>query len=646
MAGTINDSVEPGEVAETSMGVAYASVPVEEVRVGRIRFEGRNKAVFNIGSKYTVVLVREKRQLEGKGGDASNIFTIILLEVTGEGAVPKPPIIWSDSESEGVLSLKLEGIDIVEADAVARAITQIARYFDAYRLAYEAELLTVKQQGFRVEELKKLSAIAIASRPTPREELVETLASLVWDRMQLLSFDPKRGPLLCYKEGVYEECDKGVLAEIERLVEGSELKAKVTNRIISEVMGKLYRRAARRALRDEEKIEQDRFYLAFKNGLFNVREWVQEGSFALKPFDPSIYAVHKIPHKLDTDLFREMMRDEGLEVLSHPVDIAALAEKYTPRTWKAYSEWVGDPEKAVLLYEIEGYTLYPDYPLHRAFILLGEGANGKSTYLRKLVKVLGKRNVVSISLVKLTDPSQRFVLAELHGKLANIAGEVPGKKGLGKIQDPDTFKKLTGQDEVQAERKFRDPFYFVNYAKMIFSANRLPKVDEDTYAWWRRWIGLEFPHQFPEDPTFFDRTFTKYEVEAGIVISLLALRNVMLRRGFTESGLDIREKWKRLSDSVYRFVKEMLEAGNLILAPKAFVEKQELYSFYIKWAQDVDENPVKQKTFTQTLKREFGVVADKKKIGGKNRNVYVGIGVLRNPYKEEDEEGQGVLGWS
>ncbi len=646
MAGTINDSVEPGEVAETSIGLAYASVPVEEVRVGRIRFEGRNKAVFNIGSKYTVVLVREKRQSEGKGGDISNIFTIILLEVTGEGAVPKPPIIWNDSESEDVLSLKLEGIDISEAEAVANAIAQIARYFDAYRLGYEAELLAIKQRGFEVEELKKLSAIAIASKPNPREELVETLASLILSRMHLLSFDPKRGPLLCYKEGIYQECDKEVTAEIERLVEGSELRAKVTNRTISEVMGKLYRRAAGKALKDIEKVKADRFYLAFKNGLFNVREWVLDGIFTLKPFDPSIYAIHRIPHNLNVELFREMMRDEGLEILTHPVDIAALAEKYTPKTWKAYNEWVNDPEKAALLYEIEGYTLYPDYPLHKAFVLLGEGANGKSTYLRKLETVLGEDNVVSVSLIEILDSSRRFDIAELYRKLANIAGEVPSGKVLDKVQGTDLFKRLTGQDKIKAERKYRDPFYFYNYAKMIFSANRLPKVKENTHGFWRRWIGLEFPNQFPEDPTFFDRTFTKYEVEAGIIISLLALRNVMLRRAFTESGLDIKERWKRLSDSVYRFVKEMVEAGYLVLSPKAYVEKQELYSFYVKWANDADEIPEKQKSFTQTLKREFGVVTGKERIRGKRRNAYIGIGILRNPYKEEEEEDQGILGWS
>ena len=627
---------DQGDSLESLPPLSYGAI--EELRIERVRFEGRNRAVFNIGSKYTVVLSRER----GRGGsEAKDYFAVFILKLEEDGASPLHPIKWSPRAGAEQLALHLTTAGLEDAEAIASGIAMIATYFDYYRLAYEAELLSIKKHGFGIEDLEKLSAIAAVSRPTPREELVETLASLILRRMQLISEDPRRGPLLCYREGVYEECEREVIAEIERLVEGSELRVKVTNRVVSEVVGKLYRRG----VVSRGKIEEDKFYLAFKNGLFNVKRWVFEGVFELRPFDPSIYAVHKIPHRLDINLFKEIISENALEALSHPVEIAPLAEKYTPRTWKTYNEWVGNPEKAVVLYEIEGYTLYPDYPLHKAFLLLGEGSNGKSTFLRKLEVVLGEWNIVSISLARLTDPSQRFVIAELYRKLANLAGEVPGEKRLGKLRDPDIFKKLTGQDRVMAERKFRNPFYFVNYAKMIFSANRLPQVDEDTHAWWRRWIAIRFPYKFSDDPTFFDRTFTEREIEAGIIISLLALRNVILRRGFTDTGVDVEDEWKRKSNSVYRFVKDMLEAGYLKLSAGAFAEKQRLYAMYARWAAEADEKPVSQKAFTQTLKREFGVLVDKKKVRGKTRNVYLGIGIVEDPY-EEDQEDRGVLAWS
>ncbi len=53
---------------------------------------------------------------------------------------------------------------------------------------------------------------------------------------------------------------------------------------------------------------------------------------------------------------------------------------------------------------------------------------------------------------------------------------------------------LTGEDEICADRKFRDPTCSKNYTKLIFSADELPEVINQTYAFWRRWIVVEFPN--------------------------------------------------------------------------------------------------------------------------------------------------------
>jgi putative DNA primase/helicase len=56
----------------------------------------------------------------------------------------------------------------------------------------------------------------------------------------------------------------------------------------------------------------------------------------------------------------------------------------------------------------------------------------------------------------------------LYQKLANIDADVSGDiliNNTGKI------KKLTGNDESAAEFKYKQPFKFRNYAKLIFSCN-------------------------------------------------------------------------------------------------------------------------------------------------------------------------------
>ncbi len=54
---------------------------------------------------------------------------------------------------------------------------------------------------------------------------------------------------------------------------------------------------------------------------------------------------------------------------------------------------------------------------------------------------------------------------------------------------------LTGEDEICADRKFRDPICSKNYTKLIFSADELPEVINQTYAFWRRWIVVEFSNR-------------------------------------------------------------------------------------------------------------------------------------------------------
>ena len=152
---------------------------------------------------------------------------------------------------------------------------------------------------------------------------------------------------------------------------------------------------------------------------------------------------------------------------------------------------------------------------------------------------------------------------------------------------------------------------------------------------------VEFPNQFPDDPAFFDRTFTRGEVEAGIIVSLLALRNVLLRKGFTEpmGEHDLKEEWMRRSNNVYRFVREMEEEGYLALDPQGYVEKDELYSMYSKWCSEVDEDPVSKTKFTRSLARWFGVKVNRRRVAGARVYVYEGIRLLENPYAEEEEAG-------
>ena len=68
-------------------------------------------------------------------------------------------------------------------------------------------------------------------------------------------------------------------------------------------------------------------------------------------------------------------------------------------------------------------------------------------------ELLGTDNVSSIPLAQL---GNRFIGAELLGKLANIVDEI----ATNGLMQEDELKKIVSGDPIQVERKNKDPFVF------------------------------------------------------------------------------------------------------------------------------------------------------------------------------------------
>jgi len=438
-----------------------------------------------------------------------------------------------------------------------------------------------------------------------REELADRLYRQVLDQMIVKTFRVGNNILgiYCYNEGVYEECE----AEIKRMMwemvkDNPDIRKKTIRWVINEALNRVMLETMYDLRYEPKKI-------AFKNVILDWEVFLKTGSLraAAEPFNPEVIVFHKIPHKLALEKLEQLegllKYDEELAV----VNLEELAARLCPRSLKAFKDWVGD--KWILLFEIIGYTLYPEYILHKAVMLVGDGSNGKSTYLKLHKAILGSQNVISIPLQDLTEPDKRFVAAQLYRKLANIYADLPQKA----LRETGIFKVLTGEDYITADRKFRDPITFRNYAKMIFSANELPEVKDMTYAFWRRWIVIEFPNKFPEDPTFFERTFTEDEIEGIIIVALYAFRNVWIRKRFSfeESPEDYKRVWLRNVSSVYAFMEDLL-AGKIPgyrakLDPEGAVEKDTLYNLYVQYCNNEDLEAVEKGKFTKELERLYGI---------------------------------------
>ena len=137
--------------------------------------------------------------------------------------------------------------------------------------------------------------------------------------------------------------------------------------------------------------------------------------------------------------------------------------------------------------------------------------------------MLGEDNITSLDLKEL---GEKFQNAELFGKLANLGDDI----GSEFVANANTFRKLVTGERIQVQRKGQDPFEFNNYAKMIFSANDIPRLGriKEHSAIIRRLLIVPFNAKFSNTDADF-RPGIKYELQSQEAVErliLLAIRGL------------------------------------------------------------------------------------------------------------------------
>jgi putative DNA primase/helicase len=266
-------------------------------------------------------------------------------------------------------------------------------------------------------------------------------------------------------------------------------------------------------------------------------------------------------------------------------------------------------------------------------MLVGDGANGKSTFIRLLKEFLGASNTASISLHDLQ--GQRFATAQLNDKHANLYPDLESKA----LYQTGIFKALTGEDQLTADKKFRDHFNFVNHAKMIFSANRVPESSlDDSDAFYRRWIIINFPNKFQgstADRTIIDKLTTPEEMSGLLNLALKALRELLASGQFTnDTSTDAkREQYIRLSDPVRSFVMDCVDAS-----PQDWVKKDEAYQAFCQYCRLKKYPDLSKVTFDKRFRGAAEVQDYRPEIGGVR--VYAWKGIKLRSDEDRAESGQ------
>lgn len=323
---------------------------------------------------------------------------------------------------------------------------------------------------------------------------------------------------------------------------------------------------------------------------------------------------------------------QNIEIKEHnprqPIITQIPAEFDPTATCPKFEQFLDDIvenfEDRMKIQEMFGHALMPNYKYQKAFLLYGEGSNGKSVLLNTLRKLLGKENTSSVELHEL---DERYKASDLHGKLANICSDISSDS----LQQTDQFKKLTGDDELTVRKIYEGTFSFQNYASLIFSGNEIPRTSDKTDAFYRRWVIIKFPYKFTDDPNdghkmrnenIIAEITTQEELSGILNFALRGLRRLKRNGKFYNQRRteEIRNLYERASNPTAFFVNQKVKPD-----PNGRYTKDSLYREFQNFCHQHGLTPESKQDFLNQLYNISPAKSNRRMINGERKRVVEGI---------------------
>lgn len=285
-----------------------------------------------------------------------------------------------------------------------------------------------------------------------------------------------------------------------------------------------------------------------------------------------------------------------------------IGTTYNPQAWCpsfiAFLNQVfdGDEDKIAFVRRAVGYTLTGKTSGQCMFVLIGTGANGKSTFTKIIQALMGDYggSIPSHSLMVAKYGSDKTDdIASLVGKrfVSASEGEVGQKLAVAKV------KLMTGSDTISCRPLYGKYFNMVPEFKIWFGTNDLPIISGGDEAIWRRIHLIDYPVSFSEaqrDGGLFDRL--KLELPGILNWALQGVRELGEMKGdFLNPPASVRNetgRYRSTSDTVASFVEDRCEKVD-----EKITMMNSLYDAYCRWCINSSIEPVASGQFGKELSR-------------------------------------------
>lgn len=269
----------------------------------------------------------------------------------------------------------------------------------------------------------------------------------------------------------------------------------------------------------------------------------------------------------------------------------------------------GDEELARYLQRCVGYCLSGSVKEKALFFLLGDGDNGKTTFVEIIRWVLGEfaGQIPIESVLRKNNEGIPIDLAQLQGLRFVTSSEIPERRSL----DEAKVKYMTGMGKMQGRFLFKNLFEFQPAYKLFLDTNRAPNIAADEKAVWNRIRVIPFTATFSDAQKDKDLP-EKLKGEAEGILAWAVQGCLDWQAHGLQEPACVQQasiEYRSEMDTVTRFVSECCEIG-----PEYSVQTGNLYSAYVGWCRGEGESPVSKVPFGKLLGQRSGL-SDKKVAG-------------------------------
>lgn len=258
----------------------------------------------------------------------------------------------------------------------------------------------------------------------------------------------------------------------------------------------------------------------------------------------------------------------------------------------------GVREVKLLMQEFVGYLLSPSEP-DQIMLLSPCAGSGKSVLANFTRELLGMDKTCAIAL---SNFGKSFEVSQIYGKVANFCLDISGQVLSDAVVA--MLKRLTGAGDPETINiKYKDPFPYINYAKLVFACNEsgLRSRTPDT-GLARRLICIPFLIPCPKnqvDKRLREKLWAERDAIVTKVI-LNALRDLYRRDysfTYTVEGERLKKKYMRtVEPSVQMFVDSVC-----CISPEEREWTSELHKEYVQYCEENGLEPVSRRKFAPMI---------------------------------------------